>query len=224
MPRSTFYYHLKAMVLPDKYAGTKKRITEIYHENKGRYGYRRITLALRREGEGINHKAVQRLMGCLSLKAAIKIKRYKSYKGEVGRIVKNVIQRDFKATKPNEKLLMIDEMLDQCFLKLKADESPVLHSDQGWQYQMRRYQNRLKEHGVIQSMSRKGNCLDNAVAESFFGTLKSECFYLEKFRSIEDLRSAIDEYIIYYNSQRISLKLKGLSPIEYRTQTFEPRV
>lgn len=262
MPRSTFYYHLKAMVLPDKYAGTKKRITEIYHENKGRYGYRRITLALRREGEGINHKAVQRLMGCLSLKAAIKIKRYKSYKGEVGRIVKNVIQRDFKATKPNEKwvtdvtvfavngrklylspvidlfnnevisysaserpvMLMIDEMLDQCFLKLKAGESPVLHSDQGWQYQMRRYQNRLKEHGVIQSMSRKGNCLDNAVAESFFGTLKSECFYLEKFRSIEDLRSAIDEYIVYYNSQRISLKLKGLSPIEYRTQTFEPRV
>ncbi|EGI0929557.1 IS3 family transposase [Salmonella enterica] len=262
MPRSTFYYHLKAMFLPDKYAGTKKRITEIYHENKGRYGYRRITLALRREGDCINHKAVQRLMGCLSLKAAIKIKRYKSYKGEVGRIVKNVIQRDFKATKPNEKwvtdvtvfavngrklylspvidlfnnevisysaserpiMLMIDEMLDQCFLKLKAGESPVLHSDQGWQYQMRRYQNRLKEHGVIQSMSRKGNCLDNAVAESFFGTLKSECFYLEKFRSIEDLRSAIDEYIVYYNSQRISLKLKGLSPIEYRTQTFDPRV
>lgn len=73
---------------------------------------------------------------------------------------------------------------------------------------MRRYQHRLKENGVIQSMSRKGNCLDNEVAESFFGTLKSECFYLEKFRNIEELKSAIDEYIDYYNSQRISLKLK----------------
>ncbi|STI52939.1 IS150 protein InsAB [Escherichia coli] len=76
IPRSTFYYHLKALSKPDKYADVKKRISEIYHENRGRYGYRRVTLSLHREGKQINHKAVQRLMGTLSLKAAIKVKRY----------------------------------------------------------------------------------------------------------------------------------------------------
>ncbi len=84
IPRSTFYYHLKALSKPDKYADVKKRIGEIYHENRGRYGYRRVTLSLHREGKQINHKAVQRLMGTLSLKAAIKVKRYRSYRGEVG--------------------------------------------------------------------------------------------------------------------------------------------
>ncbi|WP_139510997.1 IS3 family transposase, partial [Escherichia coli] len=79
------------------------RIGEIYHENKGRYGYRRVTLSLHRDGERINHKAVQRLMGTLSLKAAIKVKRYSSYRGEVGQTAPNVLQRDFKATRPNEK-------------------------------------------------------------------------------------------------------------------------
>ena len=103
IPRSTFYYHLKALSKPDKYADVKKRIGEIYHENRGRYGYRRVTLSLHREGKQINHKAVQRLMGTLSLKAAIKVKRYRSYRGEVGQTAPNVLQRDFKATWPNEK-------------------------------------------------------------------------------------------------------------------------
>ena len=103
IPRSTFYYHLKALSKPDKYADVKKRISEIYHENRGRYGYRRVTLSLHREGKQINHKAVQRLMGTLSLKAAIKVKRYRSYRGQVGQTAPNVLQRDFKATRPNEK-------------------------------------------------------------------------------------------------------------------------
>jgi putative transposase len=92
IPRSTFYYHLKALSKPDKYADVKKRIGEIYHENKGRYGYRRVTLSLHRDGERINHKAVQRLMGTLSLKAAIKVKRYSSYRGEVGQTAPNVLK------------------------------------------------------------------------------------------------------------------------------------
>lgn len=262
IPRSTFYYHLKALSKPDKYADVKKRIGEIYHENKGRYGYRRVTLSLHRDGERINHKAVQRLMGTLSLKAAIKVKRYSSYRGEVGQTAPNVLQRDFKATRPNEKWVtdvtefavngrklylspvidlfnnevisyslserpvmnMVENMLDQAFKKLKPHEHPILHSDQGWQYRMRRYQNILKEQGITQSMSRKGNCLDNAVVECFFGTLKSECFYLDEFSNISELKDAVTEYIDYYNSRRISLKLKGLSPIEYRTQTYVPRV
>lgn len=73
---------------------------------------------------------------------------------------------------------------------------------------------------MTQSMSRKGNCLDNAVMENFFGTLKSECFYLSEFSSVNELRKAIEDYIDYYNHERISLKLKGLSPVEYRTQAL----
>lgn len=169
IPRSTFYYHLKALNRPDKYVDVKKRIVEIYHENKGRYGYRRVTLALKREGERINHKAIQRLMGVLSLKSAIKIKRYRSYRGDVGQTAPNILQRDFKATRPNEKWVtdvtefsvngrklylspvidlfnnevisycisgrpvmnMVENMLSHAFERLKPDEHPILHSDQG---------------------------------------------------------------------------------------------
>ncbi|WP_218161842.1 Rpn family recombination-promoting nuclease/putative transposase, partial [Salmonella enterica] len=99
---------------------------------------------------------------------------------------------------------------------------PVLHSDQGWQYQMKCWQAQLKAHGLTQSMSRRGNCLDNAVAESFFGTLKSECFYLKKFGSIRELRQAVDKYIHYYNHERIKVKLKGKrSPYPYSTRWLD---
>lgn len=113
---------------------------------------------------------------------------------------------------------MVSTMLEKALTTLNPGERPVLHSDQGWQYQMKCWQAQLKAHGLTQSMSRRGNCLDNAVAESFFGTLKSECFYLKKFGSIRELRQAVDKYIHYYNHERIKVKLKGLSPVEYRTQ------
>ncbi|MDM7148709.1 IS3 family transposase, partial [Klebsiella pneumoniae] len=113
-------------------------------------------------------------------------------------------------------MAMIDEMLDKAFAKLDKKSTPILHSDQGWQYRHRWYQYQLKASGVVQSMSRRGNCLDNACAECFFGTLKSECFYLNKFNNIEELKTALSDYIHYYNNQRISIKLKGLSPVEYR--------
>ena len=78
----------------------------------------------------------------------------------------------------------------------------------------------LKEKGIVQSMSRKGNCLDNAIIENFFGTLKSEMFYTKKFGSIDELRKEIKEYIDYYNNDRIRLNLKGKSPVQYRTLSF----
>ncbi|HCD4422336.1 TPA: IS3 family transposase, partial [Klebsiella pneumoniae] len=227
IPRSTFYYHLKALKSPDKYEEIKSRIIEIYNENCGRYGYRRVTLALRQEAGRINHKVVQRLMNLLSLKAAIKVKRYSSWRGALGETADNVLKRNFKATRPNEKwvtdvtefavngrklylspiidlfnnevisysiserpaMAMIDEMLDKAFAKLDKKSTPILHSDQGWQYRHRWYQYQLKASGVVQSMSRRGNCLDNACAECFFGTLKSECFYLNKFNNIEELKT-----------------------------------
>ncbi|WP_019363400.1 IS3 family transposase, partial [Pseudomonas asplenii] len=94
----------------------------------------------------------------------------------------------------------------------------VIHSDQGWHYQQAQYRDTLKRRDVKQSMSRKGNCLDNAAMESFFGTLKSEFFYLKRFESIEELKAGLDEYIHYYNHDRIKLRLNGLSPVDYRTQ------
>ena len=103
MPRSTYYYYLQKSKQPDKYALIKEEITSIYHENKGRYGYRRITMELQNRGYTINHKTVQRLMKTLNLKCLVRIKKYRSYKGEIGKMAPNLIQRDFTATAPNQK-------------------------------------------------------------------------------------------------------------------------
>jgi putative transposase len=84
------------------------------------------------------------------------------------------------------------------------------------QYQMPVYSRRLKAQKIRQSMSRKGNCLDNATMESFFGTLKSEFFYLNKFRSLDELEVGIKDYIHYYNHDRIKLRLRGLTPVQYK--------
>jgi len=112
----------------------------------------------------------------------------------------------------------VKDMLDKALVKLPPSCRPILHSDQGWQYQMRQYQQQLRQNKIRQSMSRKGNCLDNAVMENFFGILKSELYYMQQFTSYEHLKKAIEEYIHYYNNIRIKQKLNGLSPVEYRTQ------
>ena len=255
LPRSTFYYQQKKLHATDKYAALKIKIKEIYHGHKGRYGYRRVTAALRRLGHVVNHKLIQRLMGILGLKSLVRPKKYRSHKGEIGAIAPNVLKRQFKATSLNQKWVtdvtefrvageklylspimdlfnreiiayktskkpvqIVDEMLHQAVRRLRRKDKPVLHSDQGWQYPMRSYQRVLRNHGVVQSMSRKGNCLDNAAMESFFGTLKAEFFHLQRFKSIDEFRKGLKGYIEYYNRDRITLKLKGLSPVEYRTQ------
>ena len=111
-------------------------------------------------------------------------------------------------------------MLDKAFVKIPDNTNLILHSDQGWQYQMKLYQYRLQQKGIIQSMSRKGNCLDNSVIENFFGLLKSELLYLNEFSSIEHFRKELEDYIDYYNNRRIKCKLKGLSPVQYRIQSL----
>ncbi len=111
-------------------------------------------------------------------------------------------------------------MVKEAVRRIGKTDCLILHSDQGWQYQHKVYRKLLKENGIIQSMSRKSNCLDNAVIENFFGLLKSELFYFEKFKSIEDFMEKLDEYIDYYNNRRIKTKLKGLSPVEYRTKSL----
>ncbi|AGX40893.1 integrase [Klebsiella pneumoniae CG43] len=207
---------MNALKQGDRYAGLKENIRKIYHYHKGRYGYRRITLALRKQGLRINHKTVQRLMAELSLRSVIRAKKYRAWKGRTGEAAPNIPY----SLSERPVMEMVNTMLDGAFPKLRPGDAPLLHSDQGWHYRMRSYQERLKARGMTQSMSRKGNCLDNAVMENFFGTLKSECFYLREFRSVSALRKAVEDYIHYYNNERISLKLKGLSPVEYRTQAL----
>lgn len=109
------------------------------------------------------------------------------------------------------------DMLDKAFAKYDNLDGLIIHSDQGWQYQHLGYRLRLKEHHIIQSMPRKGNCLDNAMAENFFGIMKSELLYAEKFDSPEAFIKALEEYIEYYNNKRIKSRLKGMNSVQYRT-------
>lgn len=188
MARSVFYYHLKRLKAKDKYASEKEMIKSIFHAHKGRYGYRRVTAEMRNNDVVLNHKTVQRLMGQMGLRSQIRKVRYRSYKGAVGRIAPNrkwatdVTQINIGAEKlylssildmfngeiisynisrsPN--LEQIYDMLDKAFARFDCLDGLILHSDQGWQYQHYGYRRRLEEHGIIQSMSRKGNCLDNA--------------------------------------------------------------
>lgn len=112
----------------------------------------------------------------------------------------------------------IQRMLNKAFEKFPAVNGLIFHSDQGWQYQHACFRNALKEHGIIQSMSRKGNCYDNCIMETFFGRLKNEMFYgYEKnYESFEDFSKAIEEYIDYYNNERIQAKTKWMPPVKYR--------
>lgn len=116
------------------------------------------------------------------------------------------------------KFELVSKMIKKAFATLRPQDKPMLHSDQGWHYRMKEYRETLAAHGVVQSMSRKANCLDNSVMENFFGILKSEMFHGKKFTSIATLRKAITEYIDYYNNDRIKSRLKGLSPVKYRVQ------
>ena len=113
-------------------------------------------------------------------------------------------------------------MLNRAFKKYPVLEGLIFQSDQGWQYQMEAYHKILKEKGIIQSMSRKGNCLDNSPIENFFGKMKNEMFYGHEYeyKTLDELEIAMKEYIHYYNTQRITTKLKGSTPVQYRNQSL----
>ena len=119
------------------------------------------------------------------------------------------------ATRP--KFSLVKSMLEQRLSRIKPTECPIIHSDQGVLYGSAEWIKML-EGKAVQSMSRRGNCYDNAVIESFFAILKSECFYSRTYHSIAELQAEIEEYLVYYNQKRIKLGLKGLSPVQYRAQ------
>ncbi|WP_418003459.1 IS3 family transposase [Mycobacterium sp. PDNC021] len=117
-------------------------------------------------------------------------------------------------------LELTNSSLASAIATLEPGERPLVHSDQGFQYRHRSWRGLLNDADASQSMSRKGNCYDNAVAENFFGHLKSEMFHHNRFDTIEDFTAALDDYICWYNTERISTKLKGLSPVQYRAQAL----
>ena len=194
----------------------------------------------------------------LGLVCHVRMKKYRSYKGEVGKIAPNLLQRNFHADRPNQKwvtdvtefslfgqklylspildlcssdlvsytisdrpvISMVTSMLDKAFEQIPDDKNLILHSDQGWHYQHKQYQQMLRNKGIRQSMSRKGNCLDNAVIENFFGLLKSELLYLQEFNSMGYFKQELIEYLDYYNNKRIKAKLKGLPPALHRQQAL----
>lgn len=120
------------------------------------------------------------------------------------------------ALHPN--LEQIHRMLDKAFDKFPRVDGLIFYSDQGWQYQHEYFRNTLKEHGAIQSMSRKGNCYDNCIMETFFGRLKNELYYgyEKQYTSFESFSMTVEEYINYYNNERIQAKTKWMLPVKYR--------
>ncbi|CKE88676.1 transposase [Bacillus cereus H3081.97] len=258
IPRSTYYDLVKKMNRPDQDADLKAEIKAIYEENEGRYGYRRIRDELMNRGQKVNHKKIQRIMKELGLKCVVRMKKYKSYKGKVGKIAPNILERNFYTDVPNQKWVtditefklfgeklyvspvldlyngeiitytigsrptysLVSEMLEKALERLPENHQLLMHSDQGWHYQMRQYVRTLESRGIVQSMSRKGNCYDNAVIENFFGIMKSEFLYIKKFESVDHFKIELEKYIDYYNTKRIKAKLK-MSPVQYRTHFYQ---
>ena len=258
--RSTYYYCVGKKDKDEKNAELIQRIKEIFYEHNRMYGYRRVTAQLRNEGYKVNQKKIRRLMRKEGLFCNQRQKRkYSSYKGTVGTVADNLIQRNFESEKANEKwftdvtefrlgdkkcylspiidacgqeivawntsispnLDQVHDMLNKAYQANPDLNGTILHSDQGWQYQHKSYVESLKKHGIKQSMSRKGNSMDNGLIENFFGILKCEMFYGQetKYKSINELMSAIDDYIRYYNTERIKIKLNGRTPSQFRSSS-----
>ena len=194
--------------------------------------------------------------GLLCTKFKMRSRKYSSYKGQVGKVAPNLVNRNFKAKKPNklwltdvtefrikgnEKRLYLspildvynseiisytlshrptikltNTMLEEATKRIEESDDLVIHSDQGFHYQHSSWSIRLRKLNITQSMSRKGNCLDNSPMENFFGILKQEMYYGVEFKNYEDLRKEIESYIKWYNEDRIKAKLNGMSPIDYR--------
>lgn len=253
MARSTFYYYCNKYKA-DKWAVERHRIVELFHENKGRYGYRRLTIAMRKEGFVINGKTVRRLMSESGIKCEVRTNKYNSYKSNVGNIAPNLLNRKFSSDVPHKKLVtditefrlfgtkiylspvldlyngelisytirrrpmldMVKDMINGAVSIIGNSSNAILHSDQGWHYQHKDYQKLLTENHIRQSMSRKGNCLDNAVMENFFGLLKTELLYSQNFKSLDHFLKELEDYLYYYNNKRIKERLNGMSPVHYR--------
>lgn len=200
-------YWQKKIDREDPNEDLKRRILEIRKENKD-FGYRRIYGALRKQGLVINKKRVQRIIQKLGIQVTSftrKSRKYSSYRGKIGTVAPNRIPRRFETPIPHQ--------------KITTDTSEFKYyniDDKGWAYQMKAYSYKLKENKIFQSMSRKGNCIDNSLMENFFGIMKQEMYYGVVYYSYDELKEAIDKYIKYYNEKKIKERLGWMSPLEYK--------
>ena len=246
-------------------AELENQILQIREANKD-YGYRRIHKELLNSGIKINRKKIHRLTKKLGIQVTSftrKSRKYSTYRGRIGTVAPNRINRRFNTCIPHQKIttdtsefkyyeqddkgrtvikkLYLDPFMDMYNLEIisyRISKQPnaesimsglketidktndckyrrTFHSDQGWAYQMKAYVRELKSNQIFQSMSRKGNCFDNSPMENFFGILKQEMYYGETYCSFEELKTAIEKYIKYYNEKRIKSKLGWHSPVQY---------
>ena len=252
--RSGYYDYIKRMDTPAKDMPLAEKIQECQKECGKTYGYRRVQIWLERNGIHRNPKTVLRVMQKYDLLSVVRRKKYCKY-GEYLHRYPNLLNRDFSATKPNQKwvtdisyistkqgflyLSVIRDLYDNSIVayktgtqqninlvlntiraakkKEKVTAELQLHSDQGFQYTSQAYFKLTQSYGITPSMSRRSNPYDNALAENFFSILKTECIHRVKLQTFDEARHLIDEYIHFYNHQRIQLKTK-LTPLEKRSQ------
>ena len=252
--RSGYYDYVSRMDIPAKDLPLAEKIKECQDKCGKTYGYRRVHIWLERQGIYHNPKTILRVMQKYNLLSAVRRKKYRNY-GEYLHRYPNLLNRDFKAEKPNQKwvtdisyiktnqgtlyLSVIRDLFDNSIVAYKTGTEQninlvlstireakkrekvtaelQLHSDQGFQYTSHAYFKLTKSYNITPSMSRKGNPYDNALAENFFSILKTECIYRTKLQTYKEARYLIDEYIHFYNNERIQLKTK-LTPQEMRCQ------
>lgn len=229
----------------------------LHYQLEGIYGYRRMKLNINRKLEKkFNHKRIYRLMKIAGIQSVIRRKRKRYIHSTPQHVAENILNREFKASKPNEKWVtdvtelkygtskkaylsaildlydgsiisyvlghsnnnaLVFETLDQAISSLDK-EQPLIHSDRGYQYTSNGFKKRINDANLTHSMSRVGRCIDNGPMESFWGTFKCEKYYLHKYLTFDELSTAVEEYIEFYNYNRYQEKLNGLSPMEYRVK------
>ena len=252
--RSGYYDYLKRMDMPANDLPLAEKIKECQEICGKTYGYRRVHIWLERNGIYRNPKTVLRVMQKYNLLSVVRRKKYRNYGTGIHKYP-NLLDRDFKADRPNQKwvtdisyihtkqgvlyLSVIRDLFDNSIVAYKTGTEQninlvlstireakkrekvtaelQLHSDQGFQYTSNQYFKLTQSYNITPSMSRKGNPYDNAMAENFFSILKTECIYRIKLESYDEARLIIDEYIHFYNNERIQLKTK-LTPLETRSQ------
>ena len=252
--RSGYYDFVARMEIPDRDLSIAEKIKECQSKCGKTYGYRRVHLWLERERIYRNPKTVLRIMQKYDLLSVIRRKKYRKYTDVIHKYP-NLLNRNFKADKPNQKwvtdisyihtsqgvlyLSVIRDLYDNSIVAYKTSTTQnvalvlntikaakkkekvtaelQLHSDQGFQYTSNGYFKLTQSYGITPSMSRRGNPYDNSLAENFFSILKTECINRVKLKTFNEARLLIDQYIYFYNNQRIQLKTK-LTPLEKRSQ------
>ena len=252
-----YYDYVRRKGEPPKDATLAEMISECRSHGGKTYGYRRVHIWLMREKNlYFNPKTVLRVMNKYGLLSEIRRRRKYRQMGQQLHRYENLLNRNFKADRPNAKwvtdisyihtaqgvlyLSMIRDLFDNSIVAYKTGTEQTvnlvlntiraamrkkaaavelqLHSDQGFQYTSQAYFNLTREYGITPSMSRRGNCYDNAMAENFFSILKSECIRRHTIATLGEARRLVDEYIDFYNNERIQMKT-GLTPLERRRQT-----